>query len=304
MTDLDFTGQVALVTGAGGGLGKTYALELARRGCKVVVNDLGGARDGTGKGCNMADEVVSEIIAEGGNAVADYHGVHTEAGGSGMIQTALENFGQIDIVIHNAGILRDRSVAKMSNEEWQAVIDVHLSGAFYVCQPALHAMSERGYGRIILTTSTSGMFGNFGQANYGAAKMGQLGLMNTLLLEGAKHGVLVNAISPAALTRMTEDLTGSADPDLSYDPRYVTPAVTYLASRQCQESGLIIHAGSGFFGRVQMAFNQGIFIDGDPISAEQFAENWAAISDMSSLEIQTPQMPYLLYVNQRSKMGS
>jgi len=266
MTNINFKNRVAVITGAGGGIGKTYALELARRGCKVLVNDLGGARDGSGESRRMADEVVAEIIGEGGEAIANYDGVHTKGGGAAIVQMALDRYEKIDILIHNAGILRDRSFVKMSEEEWKMVLDVHLSGAFYVCQPAMQAMRENHYGRIILTTSVSGLFGNFGQTNYAAAKMGQVGLMHSLMLEGMKYGILVNAISPAALTRMTEDLDPSTVPNVTNDPEHVTPAVTYLASENCKESGMIIHASNGFFGRIQVAFNEGTFLGEKPIS--------------------------------------
>ncbi len=189
MSEIRFDGRVAIVTGAGGGLGRTYALELARRGCAVIVNDPGCARDGSGASAQMADTVVAEIRAAGGRAAASYDGVHTAAGGRAMVDLALREFGRLDVVLHNAGILRDRSFRKMTEDDWDAVIAVHLKGLFAVCRPAIDAMVPNGYGRIVLTASGAGLFGNFGQANYAAAKMGQVGAMQVLNLECAKYGI-------------------------------------------------------------------------------------------------------------------
>lgn len=300
MGTLDFTGRVAVVTGAGGGLGRTYALELARRGCKVVVNDPGVARDGTGGDAAPADGVVAEIRAAGGEAIASHESVATEEGGRAIVGTALDRFGRMDILIHNAGILRDRSFAKMTADEWRAVMAVHLDGAFHVARPAFLAMKEARYGRILMTTSISGLFGNFGQANYGAAKMGLVGLVNVLAVEGAKDGVLVNAISPTAETRMTRDLKRDGLPDVSRDPAHVTPAAVYLVSEACQDTGLILHAGHGFYGRIQVAHNEGVFLGREPVSAETLAENWARITDFSFVETKPSLQAYMAMVYSKS----
>jgi NAD(P)-dependent dehydrogenase (short-subunit alcohol dehydrogenase family) len=208
MSEIRFDDRVAVITGAGGGLGKTYAVELARRGAKIVVNDLGGAADGTGGGSSMADATVREIEEAGGTALANYDSVATPEGGAAIIQTALDAFGQVDVVINNAGILRDKSFVKLEPKDLKAVLAVHLEGAFYVSQPAFRAMKERSYGRFLFTASTAGIFGNFGQTNYGAAKFGLVGLSNVLAIEGAKYNINSNAIAPVAKTRMTENLLG------------------------------------------------------------------------------------------------
>ena len=200
MSDVNFENRVAIVTGAGNGLGKAYALELGKRGAKVVVNDLGGAVDGSGSGSSPADDVVNEIIKNGGEAVANYDSVASKDGGESIIQTAVDNFGTVDAVINNAGILRDRSFANMTEEEFLLIIDVHLKGTFYVTHPAFKIMKENNYGRIVNVASPSGLFGNFGQANYGAAKMGIVGLTNVLAIEGAKYNIKVNVIAPTAYT--------------------------------------------------------------------------------------------------------
>lgn len=303
MTDIRFDGRVAVVTGAGGGLGEAYALELARRGCKVVVNDLGGGRDGQGAGHGMADQVVEKIRAVCGEAVASYAGVHSAEGGLSIVDTAMSRWGRLDILINNAGILRDRSFANMNEDEWRAVIDVHLHGAYYVTHSAFRVMKERGYGRILFTTSVSGMFGNFGQANYAAAKMGQLGLMNVLAIEGAKYGIKTNAISPAAATRMTEDLNRSGQPRVSRDIHHVTPAAVYLVSEACQANGAIIHASNGFFGATQMAYNPGVFLGPSPVSVEAFAARWAEISRMDEAIQVQKETPYLRYVLEKAAAG-
>jgi len=245
-----FDGRVAIVTGAGGGLGRDYALELARRGAKVVVNDLGGARDGSGDGsAGPADRVVDEIRALGGEAVATYDSVSTPQGGEAIVNKAVEAFGRVDILINNAGILRDRTVWKMEPAEWNAVLSVHFDGAYNVTRPAYLKMRDNGYGRIIFTTSAAGLHGNFGQSNYSAAKMGLIGLMNSLKLEGEKHGIKVNAIAPIAATRLTEDIL---PPDLAerLKPEFITPLVVYLCSEQCPVNGGIYNAGMGFYSKV------------------------------------------------------
>ena len=208
MSEIRFDDRVAVITGAGGGLGRTYALEIAKRCCMVVVNDLGGKADGSGGSQNMADETVKVINEAGGKAVANYDSVATPEGGEAIVQTAIDNFGRVDVVINNAGILRDKTFAKLEPENLEAVIDVHLKGAFFVTQPAYRVMKENNYGRIVFAASGAGIFGNFGQSNYGAAKMGLVGLMNVLAVEGAKYDIKVNTIAPIAKTRLTEELLG------------------------------------------------------------------------------------------------
>jgi NAD(P)-dependent dehydrogenase (short-subunit alcohol dehydrogenase family)/putative sterol carrier protein len=255
-----FDDQVAVVTGAGAGLGKVYALELAKRGAKVVVNDLGGARDGSGEGSSTpADQVVEEITASGGEAVASYESVATVEGGEAIVNKAIENYGRLDILINNAGILRDRSFGKMSPEDWEQVLSVHLFGAYNVTRPAFLKMREGGYGRIVLTTSAAGLFGNFGQTNYSAAKMGLVGLMNTLKLEGEKHDIKVNTISPIAGTRLTDDIF---PPDLfeKLKPEFVAPLVLYLCSEQCPVTGGIYNAGMGYYNRAAVVSGPGAVV--------------------------------------------
>jgi len=248
MSEIRFDDRVAVITGAGGGLGKTYALELARRGAKIVVNDLGGAADGTGGGSSMADATVKEIEEAGGTAVANYDSVATPEGGQAIVQSALDNFGQIDIVINNAGILRDKSFVKLEPPDLKAVLAVHLEGAFYVSQPAFRAMKERSYGRFLFTASTAGIFGNFGQSNYGAAKFGLVGLSNVLAIEGAKYNIHSNAIAPIAKTRLTESLLGPlAD---SLEPEQVTPLACYLVSEESNITHEIFSVGGGKFARI------------------------------------------------------
>jgi 3-hydroxy-3-methylglutaryl CoA synthase/NAD(P)-dependent dehydrogenase (short-subunit alcohol dehydrogenase family)/putative sterol carrier protein len=279
--EIRFDDQVAVVTGAGGGLGRSYALELARRGARVVVNDLGGARDGSGASTSLADSVVEEITTAGGTAVASYDSVATLEGGQNIVQTALDNFGRIDILINNAGILRDKSFAKMTPEMWGAVLDVHLQGAFNVTHPAFKAMREQGYGRIVMTTSAAGLFGNFGQTNYSAAKLGIVGLMNTLKLEGEKYNIKVNTVAPLATTRLTEDVL---PPDFAerLGPELVTPLVIYLCSQQCADTGLVLNAGMGFFSRAAVVSGFGAWPgdgDGSP-GVGEIHRNWEKIASL------------------------
>jgi len=248
VTDIRYDGRVAIITGAGGGLGKTYALLLGKRGAKVVVNDLGGKPDGTGASTSMADTTVSEIKAAGGEAVANYDSVSTPDGGKKITQCALDHFGRVDIVINNAGVLRDKTFLKLTPEELEIVLDVHLKGAFYVTQPAFASMKENNYGRILMTASAAGVFGNFGQTNYGAAKMGLVGLAHVLAIEGAKNNIKCNVIAPIAKTRMTEQLLGPlADQVL---PEHVTPLVAYLVSEKCELSHEVFSVGGGRFARI------------------------------------------------------
>jgi NAD(P)-dependent dehydrogenase (short-subunit alcohol dehydrogenase family)/acyl dehydratase/putative sterol carrier protein len=280
--EIRFDGRVAIVTGAGAGLGRVYALELAKRGARVVVNDLGGARDGSGKGSKKpADLVVEEIKALGGEAVANYDSVASAAGGESIVRTALDAFGSVDILINNAGILRDKTFLKMEPENWQTVVDVHLNGAYYVSRPAFGAMRANGYGRILMTTSAAGLYGNFGQTNYSAAKMGLLGLMNTLKLEGEKYNIKVNTIAPVAASRLTADIL---PPDFidKLEPELVAPMALYLVSEQCPVSGHIYNVGMGCFNRAAIVTGPGIVVgDGRKIAEpEQLLAQWENITAM------------------------
>ena len=258
-----FDDRVAVVTGAGAGLGRIYALELAVRGAKVVVNDLGGARDGSGDGTKgPADQVVEEIRSNGGEAIANYDSVATPEGGQAMVDAAVEAFGKLDILINNAGILRDKTLVKMEPENWDAVMDVHLKGAYHVTRPAFIQMRENRYGRIIFTSSAAGLYGNFGQTNYSAAKMGLVGFMNTLKLEGDKHHIKVNTIAPVAATRLTEDIL-PLDLLAKLKPEFVAPFVLYLCSEQCSATGAIYNAGMGYFNRVAFATGPGTVVGGE-----------------------------------------
>jgi NAD(P)-dependent dehydrogenase (short-subunit alcohol dehydrogenase family) len=253
-----FDGRVAVVTGAGGGLGRSHALELARRGAKVLVNDLGGSVHGTGASASAAHQVVDEIVAMGGEAAANADSVATPAGGEAIVQSALDAFGRLDILVNNAGILRDKAFHKMDAAMIDAVVDVHLKGALYVGQPAFRVMREQRYGRIISTTSASGLFGNFGQANYGAAKAGLAGFTRVLALEGAGHGIKVNAIAPIASTRMTEDLLGELSTRVA--PEWVSPVVAYLASEECSVNGNVYSVAGGRIARIFVAESEGVVL--------------------------------------------
>ncbi|MBW2286794.1 MAG: SDR family oxidoreductase [Deltaproteobacteria bacterium] len=278
MSEIGFDDRVVIITGAGSGLGRCHALEFARRGAKVVVNDLGGAMDGTGSGSAAADIVVKEIEEAGGTAVANYDSVSTREGGESIVATAVDNFGRVDVLVNNAGILRDRSFAKMSQEEMDGVLDVHLRGAFFVSQPAFRAMKQGSYGRIIFTASAAGVFGNFGQANYGAAKMGLVGLSNVLAQEGAKANITSNVIAPIALTRMTEGIMDGLG--LKLDPEYVTAMVCYLASEQCELSHEIFSVGAGRYARVFVGLCEGwADTEAESLSADDVAAHIDQIRD-------------------------
>lgn len=265
-----FDDRVAVVTGAGAGLGRVYALELAKRGARVVVNDLGGARDGSGDGSTSpAEQVVREIKEAGGEAIANFDNVATAKGGENIIKTALDAYGTVDIVINNAGILRDKTFTKMTPENWQAVLDVHLTGAYNVTRPAFAVMKEKGYGRIIMTTSAAGLYGNFGQTNYSAAKLGLVGFMNSLKLEGAKYDIKVNTVAPLAASRLTEDIL---PPDLfeKMKPEFVSPLTVFLCSEACPVSGNIYNVGMGCFNRAAIVTGPGSVIgDGVEIPAPE-----------------------------------
>ncbi len=275
MSDLGFDGQVAIVTGAGGGLGRSHAIELARRGARVVVNDLGGAVDGTGGSDTAAQKVVDEIVAAGGEAVADYNSVATAEGGEAIVQTALDAFDTVDIVINNAGILRDKTFHNLTPELLEPVISVHLLGAFYVTLPAWKIMREKGYGRVVNTSSNSGLLGNFGQANYGAAKLGLVGLTRVLANEGKAKGIKANAIAPVAITRMTEELFG--DSGVKMEPSAVTPTVIYLAHEDCPVNGEVYSTAGGVVARYFIGLTPGWQSEGH--SAEDVRDNFDQIRD-------------------------
>ena len=272
MSGIRFDGRVAVITGAGGGLGRTYALEIARRGGMVVCNDLGGKTDGTGGSHSMADQTVKEINEAGGKAVGNYDSVSTPEGGEAIVKAALDNFGRVDIVINNAGILRDKSFVKLSPDELGIVLDVHLKGAFYVSQPAFRAMKEQNYGRLLFTASGAGVFGNFGQSNYGAAKMGLVGLSNVLAQEGQKNNIKSNVIAPIAKTRLTEQLLGPLADKLA--PDCVTPLAVYLVSEQCELTHEIFDVGGGRYARIFIGMNQGWAKGpGQPATVEEIASH-------------------------------
>ncbi len=277
---IDFQDRVAIVTGAGRGLGRSHALLLASRGAAVVVNDFGGSTDGTGGSDTPADEVVAAITAAGGVAVAEHSSVADPAGGEAVVAKALDEFGRIDIVINNAGILRDKSFSKLEWSDLDPVLDVHLKGAFYVTKPAFAHMREQAYGRIVLTASNAGILGNFGQTNYGAAKMGLVGFMNVLKLEGAKYNIKVNTIAPVAKTRMTEDLLGPLADKL--DPEAVSPVVAYFASEACEFSGEAWSVGGGSVSRFFVGLTDGYFKHPEhegPLTIEDVESNVAYIRD-------------------------
>ena len=284
MSEIRFDDRVIIVTGAGSGLGKSHALDFARRGGKVIVNDLGGAVDGTGSDAAAADLVVKEIEAAGGTAVANYDSVSTPEGGESIVQCAMDNFGRVDVVVNNAGILRDRSIVKMSQEEWDSVLDVHLRGAFCVSRPAFRVMKENNYGRFVFTASAAGVFGNFGQSNYGAAKMGLVGLSNVVSQEGVKNNIKSNVIAPIALTRMTTGIMDNLG--LQLDPEYVTSMVVYLSSDECEQTHEIYSVGAGRYARVFVGLCPG-WADGasESVSAEEVRDNLDQIRDPSGYSI-------------------
>ena len=279
MSSINFENKTVVVTGAGNGLGKAYALEFAKRGANVVVNDIGGSVTGDGSESAPANVVVEEINSSGGSAVANYDSVATKQGGESIIQSALSNFGTVDAVVNNAGILRDKSFAKMEEDDLNAIIDVHLKGTFFVCQPAFIQMKEQGYGRFVNVSSPSGLFGNFGQLNYGAAKMGIVGLTNVLAIEGNKYNIKANVIAPNAATRMTETLFGE-DMSKLLTVDNITPLVVYLASEQCEITHEIFSAGGGRFARIGISTDVGYF--NASAKAEDIFDNIDEIRDLSN----------------------
>lgn len=277
MADIRFDGKVAIVTGAGGGLGRCHALDLARRGAKVVVNDLGGSVDGAGGSSAAALKVVEEIRAAGGEAIANGASVTDDVGVAGMVAQTMEAFGRVDILIANAGILRDKSFAKMEIDDFTKVVDVHLMGTMKPTKAVWEIMRAQNYGRIVVTTSSSGLYGNFGQSNYGAAKLGIIGFMNTLKLEGQKNNIHVNAISPVAATRMTENL---GMPQQIFDmlkPEAVTPGVVFLASEGAP-TGVVLTAGAGVFAVAKIFETEGAFLGGSP-EAEAVRDAFAKLNE-------------------------
>jgi NAD(P)-dependent dehydrogenase (short-subunit alcohol dehydrogenase family) len=285
MADLGFDGKVAIVTGAGGGLGREHALLLASRGAQVVVNDLGGSVHGEGGSAGPAETVVKEIESLGGVAVVDDNSVATPEGGAAIVQTALDAFGRIDIVINNAGILRDKTFHNMEPAMVDAVIDVHLKAAFWVTRPAWIKMREQNYGRVINTSSNSGILGNFGQSNYGAAKMGLIGLTRVLAQEGAKYNIKVNAVAPVARTRMTEEILG---PMIELvDPKLVSPLVAWLAHEDCPVTGEIYSAAAGRIARFFIGLTPGYY--NPELSMEDVRDHWHEIRDEEGY--QTPNNP-------------
>ena len=278
MNPVRFDGRVAVITGAGGGLGRAHAHLLAARGASVVVNDLGGTVAGQGGDSAAAASVVREIIAAGGRALANFDDIATPEGAQRLIDAALGTFGRVDILVNNAGILRDKTLHKLAPEDFLAVIRVHLLGTAWCSRAALVPMQAQRYGRIIMTTSAAGLYGNFGQSNYGAAKMGVVGLMNTLKVEGAKFGITVNTIAPVALTRMTEGLP-FARMLADATPERVSAGVAWLASEACTETGVILAAGAGYFSTVRLVEGAGVHAPADAVSPEYVAAHWDAIAD-------------------------
>jgi NAD(P)-dependent dehydrogenase (short-subunit alcohol dehydrogenase family) len=272
--------RVIVVTGAGGGLGREYALTLAKEGASVIVNDLGGARDGTGAGHNMADEVVKEIKDAGGRAAANYDSVADPEGAENIIKTAIDEFGAVHGVVSNAGILRDGTFHKMTAENWDAVLKVHLYGGYNVIRAAWPHFREQSYGRVVVATSTSGLFGNFGQTNYGAAKLGLVGLINTLALEGAKYNIHANALAPIAATRMTQDIL---PPEVfeKLTPEYVAPVVAYLCTEEVPDTASIFIVGGGKVQRAALFQNEGVTFSHVP-SVDEVAAKWNEIDDLSA----------------------
>lgn len=275
---LDFTGKTVIVTGSGGGLGRSHALEFARRGANVVVNDLGGSVDGSGGSSEAADAVVKTIIDNGGKAISNGASVTDDKGVANMVEQTLSKFGRIDVLVNNAGVLRDKSFSNMSMSDFEFVVDVHLMGTVKTTHAVFPIMKEQNYGRIVVTTSSSGLYGNFGQSNYGAGKMGVVGMMNTLELEGAKYNIHVNALAPVAWTRMTEDLM-PPEAEALLTPESVTPAVVFMSSDQAP-SGQIICAGAGVFAAAQVVETPGKLLGLDA-AAEDVAANWEEISDLT-----------------------
>ena len=278
---ISFKDKVAIVTGAGGGLGRYHRLQFAERGAKVIVNDLGGSVDGSGGSSEAADKVVDEIKAMGGDAISNGSSVTDKAGVKKLVDDAMAAYGRIDILVNNAGVLRDKSFAKVTLDDFEFVVDVHMMGSVYCTKAVWPIMVEQKYGRIVMTSSSSGIFGNFGQSNYGSAKMGVVGLMNTLRIEGQKNNIKVNSLVPVAATRMTENL---GMPDAVFDslkPESVSPAVIFMSSEDAPD-GVMISAGAGVFAMAEIVHSEGIALKGDDLNADMLAEKWSEASDMTN----------------------
>lgn len=281
MNEIRFDGRVAVVTGAGGGLGRAHALLLAERGAIVLVNDLGGSVNGAGGDAAAAQQVVREIEAAGGQALANFDDIATAAGAQNLIDAATQAFGRVDVLINNAGILRDKTLFKMDPADFEAVVRVHLLGSAWCTRAVMPVMQKQLYGRIVMTTSAAGLYGNFGQSNYGAAKLGVVGLMNTLKHEGAKFGICINTVAPVALTRMTEGIAlGTLMSNAT--PERVSAGVAFLASQACQLTGQILSAGAGYFSTVRIVEGCGLQAPLDQVSPEYVAAHWAQIADESA----------------------
>ncbi|HZZ67536.1 MAG TPA: SDR family NAD(P)-dependent oxidoreductase [Phenylobacterium sp.] len=278
MADIRFDGKVAIVTGSGGGLGRQHALELARRGARVVVNDLGGSVDGSGGGSDAANAVVEEIKAFGGEAIANGSSVTDDAGVALMVKHAMDAWGRIDVLVANAGVLRDKTFSKMEIADFEFVLNVHLMGTVKPAKAVWEIMKTQNYGRIVCTTSSSGLYGNFGQSNYGAAKLGIIGFMNTLKLEGQKNNIHVNAVSPVAATRMTENLGMPQEIFDRLKPEYVTPGVVFLCSEEAP-TGCIMTAGAGAFALARIVETEGAYLGEGGLSVEEVRDNWGKITD-------------------------
>jgi len=285
MADIRFDNRVAIVTGAGGGLGRQHALELARRGAKVVINDLGGTVDGSGGSTEAAGKVVAEIKAAGGQAIANGASVTDDSGVAHLIQQTMDEWGRVDIIVANAGILRDKSFSKMEMADFELVVNVHLMGTVKPVKAAWEIMKAQNYGRVVITTSATGLYGNFGQANYGAAKAGVVGFMNTMKIEGAKNNIRFNAICPIAATRMTEALMPQTIQD-RMRPEYVSPGVAYLASEDAP-NGVILTAAAGVFSVARLYETEGFHIPIEKLTPEAVRDNWAAIESPQDQKVYT-----------------
>jgi NAD(P)-dependent dehydrogenase (short-subunit alcohol dehydrogenase family) len=314
MSDIRFDGRVAIVTGAGNGLGRSYALELARRGASVVVNDLGGDTAGSGASATAAQRVVADIEGRGGIAVANADSVATEEGGANIVKSALEAFGGVDVIVNNAGILRNQDFESMTREDFEAVIDTHLWGAINVSQPAYRVMRQRGYGRFVFTTSSAGLFGIRGEANYAAAKASVIGLMNSIRTEGSAHGIRANAVAPVAVTRIAAGMRHDNTPpddaaraavrptlELPMTADFVTPLVVVLASQECSVTGQIFSAVGGRFARVFIGVTPGWYGPKDaPASAEELLDHWEEISSRDGYAIPTSTFDEIGYVREQA----